>query len=120
MIFFESENFYCALPKGPVIDEHFLVVPKQHIPNQVQVINDDSLREEYLKIKNMVISNLSKKGQSFFAFERFIPFKFEKAQHLNLQIIAIPGNHQNIGDKIEKLSAMFLSSEAKNTNGQKK
>ena len=60
LIFFESENFYCALPKGPVVDEHFLVVPKQHIPNQVQVINDESLREEYLKVKNMVISYLSK------------------------------------------------------------
>ena len=33
LIFHESANFYCALPKGPVSNEHFLIIPKQHIGN---------------------------------------------------------------------------------------
>jgi diadenosine tetraphosphate (Ap4A) HIT family hydrolase len=31
MIFLESSHFYCALAKGPVTDEHFLIIPKKHI-----------------------------------------------------------------------------------------
>ena len=37
MIFRETENFYLALAKGPVSDEHFLIIPKQHIASSVEL-----------------------------------------------------------------------------------
>lgn len=30
-------EFYLAVPKGPVTDEHFLVVPKQHIAHSLEL-----------------------------------------------------------------------------------
>ena len=30
MLFAENQHFYAALAKGPVTDEHFLIVPKAH------------------------------------------------------------------------------------------
>ena len=79
LIFYESENFYCALPKGPVVEEHFLIVPKQHIPNQIQIFNDPELSQEFENMKTMLLKYLKETDKNYFIFERFIPFKFEKA-----------------------------------------
>ena len=46
--------------------------------------------DELNEIKKMVISHLKDKKMNFLIFERFIPFKFQKAVHLNLQIIGFP------------------------------
>ena len=36
LIIKETKNeFYLAMPKGPVTDEHFLIVPKQHIAHSL-------------------------------------------------------------------------------------
>ena len=31
------EHFYIALPKGPVVDHHFLIVPKKHIAHSIEL-----------------------------------------------------------------------------------
>ena len=37
MIFEERKHFYAALAKGPVTDEHFLIIPKQHIAHSIEL-----------------------------------------------------------------------------------
>jgi len=56
---------------------------------------------------------------NFLIFERFIPFKFQKAVHLNLQIIGFPYEF-GFEDNIMKLSKLFLdqNSSRKKTEGK--
>ena len=37
IIWSESEHFYIAMPKGPVCDDHFLIVPKRHIAHSLEL-----------------------------------------------------------------------------------
>jgi diadenosine tetraphosphate (Ap4A) HIT family hydrolase len=32
-----SKHFYLASPKGPIVDEHFLIVPKTHIAHSLEL-----------------------------------------------------------------------------------
>jgi len=32
-----KNDFYLAMPKGPVTDEHFLIVPKSHIAHSLEL-----------------------------------------------------------------------------------
>ena len=33
----DTNQFYIAMPKGPVTDEHFLIVPKQHLASSIEL-----------------------------------------------------------------------------------
>lgn len=37
MIVEVKQHLYCALPKGPVVDEHFLIIPKLHIAHSLEL-----------------------------------------------------------------------------------
>ena len=77
-----SDNeFYLALPKGPVVDEHFLVVPKLHIASSLELSPKQT--QDYLLLKSMVTAYLNSKSLDFIVFERNMPFKFQKAAHMN-------------------------------------
>ena len=43
MIIARREHFYAALPKGPVTDEHFLIIPNKHIAHSLEL---DSAQED--------------------------------------------------------------------------
>lgn len=47
-----------------------------------------------------------KKGMDYIAFERNVPFKFQKAAHMNLQIIATPYDSQ-LETRVRKLVKVF-------------
>lgn len=82
MIFAETSGFYAALPKGPVVDEHFLIVPKRHISNSIEL--DNELEDQYLDMKQDLVDLILSSGQSdYLLFERNVPFKFQKASHMN-------------------------------------
>ena len=40
MIFEERKHIYAALPKGPVVDHHWLIIPKKHIPHSLELDNE--------------------------------------------------------------------------------
>ena len=33
----DKNEFYLAMPKGPVTDEHFLIVPKEHLASSLEL-----------------------------------------------------------------------------------
>jgi RNA recognition motif-containing protein len=37
LIIKQAKNFYSALPKGPVCDEHFLIIPNKHIAHSLEL-----------------------------------------------------------------------------------
>ena len=44
IVWSESKHFYIAMPKGPVCDNHFLIVPKRHIAHSLEL--DEPLEDE--------------------------------------------------------------------------
>ena len=89
IIWSESEHFYIAMPKGPVCDDHFLIVPKRHIAHSLEL--QDDLEDEFELLRDFILDYITNvKRMDYVLFERNSPFKFEKAAHMNLQIIALP------------------------------
>jgi diadenosine tetraphosphate (Ap4A) HIT family hydrolase len=89
MIFKETNNFYIALAKGPIVDEHFLIIPKKHIAHTLELENE--LEDEYEALKNKLLDFICNKKMSqitqqmdYILFERNVPFKFDKAAHMNV------------------------------------
>eukprot|EP00347_Sterkiella_histriomuscorum_P005571 403356100 len=105
MIFDIRDQFYAALPKGPVTDEHILIIPKKHIGHSLEL--DNAQEEEYLQMKQDLLELVSKKnGLDYILFERNVPFKFQKALHMNLQIIALPSD-SSLEMRVRKLLKVF-------------
>ena len=80
-------HFYIALPKGPVCDEHFLIVPKNHIAHSLELTEE--MEEEFIQIKQRLMAYLESLKMDFLMFERNTQFKFAKAAHMNVQVIGL-------------------------------
>ena len=105
IIWSQSEHFYIAMPKGPVCDDHFLIVPKRHIAHSLELT--EVLEEEFLQLRDFLIDYILKvKQMDYLLFERNSPFKFEKAAHMNIQIMALPKD-VNLEDRVRKLLNTF-------------
>ena len=79
LIFHETENLYCALPKGGVNKDHYLIVPKKHLASQVEILENPEMKQELLALKATLIKSLEAKNLDYLIFERFVPFSFKKA-----------------------------------------
>jgi len=89
LIVMEKKNFYVALPKGPVCDEHFLIIPHKHLAHSLELDADQD--KEFHEIKSTLIEYLTtERSLDFVYFERNLPFTFAKAAHMNAQLIALP------------------------------
>lgn len=53
----EKKHFYVALPKGPVCDQHFLIIPHKHIGHSLEL--DPEQEVEFLDIKANLIDYLT-------------------------------------------------------------
>ncbi|TNV85145.1 hypothetical protein FGO68_gene10308 [Halteria grandinella] len=109
LIFQQRPNFYAALPKGPVTDEHFLIVPNKHIAHTLELEVGDAIEEEYLKLKQDLVDYIVQERQmDYLLFERNIPFNFQKAAHMNVQLIGLPTQGSlslTLEDRVRKLLA---------------
>ena len=89
LIIKQGKYLYTALPKGPVCDEHFLIIPNKHIAHSLEL--DDVQEAEYVSMKQSIVEYLLQdKSLDYLLFERNIPFNFQKAAHMNVQIIGLP------------------------------
>lgn len=71
------------MPKGPVCDDHFLIVPKQHIAHSLEL--SEAQEDEFIQLREFLIDYIiNVKRQDYLLFERNSPFKFEKAAHMNI------------------------------------
>jgi hypothetical protein len=92
-----------------VTDEHFLIIPNKHIAHTLE-LDTDQLEEEYVSLKQDLLDYLLLDRQlDYLLFERNIPFNFQKAAHMNVQVIGLPaaGGTLSLEDRVRKLLATF-------------
>ncbi|PIA43027.1 hypothetical protein AQUCO_02000462v1 [Aquilegia coerulea] len=79
-----GENFYCALAKGPLIEDHALIIPIEHSGNVFEVESEVELElERFKKALKMYFKN---QGKEVVFFE----WVSKHNSHTNIQAIPIP------------------------------
>eukprot|EP00252_Welwitschia_mirabilis_P025628 TRINITY_DN8096_c0_g1_i1.p1 TRINITY_DN8096_c0_g1~~TRINITY_DN8096_c0_g1_i1.p1 ORF type:complete len:576 (-),score=113.47 TRINITY_DN8096_c0_g1_i1:191-1918(-) len=81
-----GDHFYCALPKGPLVEDHLLLVPVEHIPSFLSLSSDAEL--ELQKYKHAFKRYFKNQNRAAVMFERNINLK--AASHTHLQIVPVP------------------------------
>lgn len=76
---------YLALPKGPLVGNHVLILPIGHI--QSMAAAPDDLKEEIQRYKVALISLFKSQGKTVVFFERNL-----KTPHLQIQAVPLPAN----------------------------
>jgi len=79
-----GDHCYLALAKGGLVDEHFLLIPIEH----VQSLNDGSseeLMEELELFKKSLVSYFGSRGQGVVFFERNF-----RSVHWQIQVVPVP------------------------------
>lgn len=95
-----GKDLYVALPKGPVVDHHFLLIPKNHISSTCSL--PAKSREELETLKQSLINFIEKVDKNdYFIFERNLPLKFENAMHMNLQVISLPSGAYDLDNSVQ-------------------
>lgn len=102
LICYVGKDIYIALPKGPVVDHHLLIIPKTHIRDTLGLPKVQ--REELEVTKKMVTNYITEvDGNDYFMFERNLPLKFENAMHMHLQVISLPSGAYDLDDRVQDM-----------------
>jgi diadenosine tetraphosphate (Ap4A) HIT family hydrolase len=76
-----GENYYCALAKGPLVQNHVLLVPIEHSANTL--IMTSEAEKELGKYKNALSVYFEKQEKVVVYFE----YAFQLNRHANLQVM---------------------------------
>ncbi|CAN6457093.1 unnamed protein product [Victoria cruziana] len=81
-----GDAFYCALAKGPLVQDHVLLIPIEHVHNTLSVYEDAEI--ELLKFKSAIKDYFQSQGMALIVYE-FMSNPGRTA-HANLQVIPLP------------------------------
>ena len=81
-----GDNFFCTLAKGPLVEEHVLIVPIEHLPSTLSLPSDSD--SELQKFKHALKRYFRKHGNAMIVFERYLNPR--AANHAHLQVVPIP------------------------------
>ncbi|KAI7724500.1 hypothetical protein M8C21_028981, partial [Ambrosia artemisiifolia] len=97
-----GENFYCALAKGPLVQDHVLILPIEHLPNTLS--SPPEFEIELVKFQNSLKAYFKGRKKEVVFFE----WVYLKTSHANLQAIPIPSNRASAVKDIFNLAAEKL------------
>ncbi|KAL8208449.1 hypothetical protein R6Q57_007861 [Mikania cordata] len=97
-----GENCYCALAKGPLVQDHMLILPVEHLPNTLS--SPPEFEIELVKFQNSLKAYFKSHKKEVVFFE----FVYLKTSHANLQAIPIPSNRVSAVRDIFNLAAEKL------------
>lgn len=100
-----GESYYCALAKGPLVQDHALLIPIEHHPNTLIMASEAEV--ELGKFKNALNLYFKKQGKVVVFFERI----FQHSLHANLQAVPIPVSKASSARRIFSLAAQKLGFE---------
>ncbi|CAN6680851.1 unnamed protein product [Malus baccata var. baccata] len=79
-----GEHYYCALAKGPLVEDHVLLIPIGHSPNTVSLPSECEI--ELDKFQNALKKYYNKQGMEVVFFE----WASRRTTHANLQAVPVP------------------------------
>ncbi|XP_054821811.1 zinc finger CCCH domain-containing protein 64 [Prosopis cineraria] len=97
-----GENYYCALAKGPVVEDHVLLIPVEHLPNTLSPSAEHEV--ELSKFQNSLRMYYKSQGKQVIFFE----WVSKRSSHANLQVVPIPSSKAALVEKIFSLAAEKL------------
>ncbi|CAH2069692.1 unnamed protein product [Thlaspi arvense] len=97
-----GESFYCALPKGSLVDDHILIIPIEHLPNTL-VLSPEG-ESELGKYKNGLRNCYQSQGNDAVFFE----LVSKRVSHANLQVVPVPSSRARLLPNIFSLAAEKL------------
>ncbi|KAF6157049.1 hypothetical protein GIB67_041510, partial [Kingdonia uniflora] len=108
-----GENCYCVLAKGPLVDDHALIIPIEHFPNTLVLLGDAV--SELERFKNALKMYFKSRGKEVVFFE----WVFKHSSHANLQAIPIPSSKAAILERLfltaaERLRFKFVPIKPRN------
>ncbi|XAR67160.1 hypothetical protein NMG60_11013617 [Bertholletia excelsa] len=109
-----GEYYYCALAKGPLVEDHVLIIPIEHMANTL-ICSAESERE-LIRFQNSLKSYFKSQEKEVVFFE----WVFKRGTHANLQVIPIPSSRVSAAQNIFNLAAQrlgFKFLEIKSDNG---
>lgn len=75
-----GEYYYCALAKGPLLPDHALIMPIEHMPNTLSLSQECEKELEHLQ--NSFRAYFKRQGKEAIFFE----WAFKRGIHANLQV----------------------------------
>ncbi|PON48721.1 Cwf19-like protein [Trema orientale] len=110
-----GENFYCALAKGPLVKDHVLVIPVEHLPNTITLPQKCEI--ELVRFQSSLKKYYKNQGKEVVFFE----WVSKRSSHANLQAIPVPSSKaaalQNIFNfAAEKLGFKFAAMKFNNNS----
>ncbi|XP_041005557.1 zinc finger CCCH domain-containing protein 64 [Juglans microcarpa x Juglans regia] len=97
-----GEHSYCALAKGPLVQDHVLIIPIEHLPNSILL--PPECESEVHRFQNSLKKYHKHRGKSVVFFE----WVSKRSTHANLQAIPIPSSRAAAVQDIFNLAAEKL------------
>ncbi|KAK4257789.1 hypothetical protein QN277_007329 [Acacia crassicarpa] len=97
-----GENYYCALAKGPLVEDHVLLIPVEHLPSTLSLSSESGV--ELSKFQNSLRMYHKNQGKQVIFFE----WVSRRTSHANLQVVPIPTSKATLVEKIFNLAAEKL------------
>ncbi|RZB71822.1 zinc finger CCCH domain-containing protein 64-like isoform X1 [Glycine soja] len=97
-----GENYYLALAKGPLVEDHVLIIPVEHMPSTLSMSSESEI--ELSRFQNSLKSYCKSQEKEVIFFE----WVSVRGTHANLQAIPIPSSKAIMAEKIFNLAAQKL------------
>ncbi|KAM7259794.1 hypothetical protein ACFE04_015535 [Oxalis oulophora] len=94
-----GESYYCAMAKGPLIQDHVLIIPVEHSPSTLSL--SVACKTELDKYQNGIKMYCNSQGKEAVFFE----WVSRRTTHANLQVVPIPSSKAAAVEKIFSLAA---------------
>ncbi|CAL2274692.1 unnamed protein product [Prunus armeniaca] len=98
-----GEHYYCALAKGPLVEDHVLLIPIGHSPNTLSLPVECEI--ELGKFQDALKQYYKKQGKDVVFFE----WASKRTTHANLQAVPVPSAKSAAVQNIFNLAAEKLS-----------
>ncbi|KAL8498124.1 hypothetical protein ACS0TY_021451 [Phlomoides rotata] len=97
-----GEFCYCALAKGPLVEDHVLLIPVEHLPNTLSL--PPECEKELSRFRSSLQAYFKRQGKDVVFFE----WISKRGTHANLQAVPIPSSKASSVEQIFKLAAKKL------------
>ncbi|KAK7388197.1 hypothetical protein VNO78_23006 [Psophocarpus tetragonolobus] len=100
-----GENYYLALAKGPLVEDHVLIIPVEHMPSTLSMSSESEI--QLSEFQNSLKSYCKSQEKEVIFFE----WASIRGTHANLQAIPIPSSKAVMVEKVFNLAAQKLGFE---------